>query len=123
MPSPLLSLDVPLPPSPPLEQQDNPLLSDAQLPMDAPEIQEVTLAFTQASCDNSQATIETVPAISENTLPCSHDTASSVRDLSAMDSVFAMIHSLFEEPWTMLYEDALAQIYGGHALFDLASDS
>jgi len=79
----------------------------AQQPAEAQEIQAVTLAFTQVSCDDSKATTETVPDISEDMSPHSHDTASSVCNLSSLDTVFLMLHRLFQEPWTMLYEEAL----------------
>jgi len=106
-PSPRSPPDIPLPPSPSPDQQVKTLPPVAQLPAEAREIQEVTLAFMQTSCNDSQATTETAPDISENLSPHSHDMASSVWDLSSMDSLFLMLHNLFPEPWTTLYEEAL----------------
>jgi len=43
-------------------------------------------------------------------LPPTHDTASSVCNLSSLDTDFSMLHRLFQEPWTKLYclyEEAL----------------
>jgi len=50
---------------------------------------------------------ETVLDICEDMSPRSHDTASSVHNLSSLDTVFLMLRRLFQEPWTMLYEEAL----------------
>jgi len=107
MPSSLSLPEVLSPPSPSPDQQTDTMPSVAQQPEEAQEIQAVTLAFTQASCDNSQKDTETAPDVSNDSSPHSHDTASSVRDHSAMDSIFTMLNSLFQEPWTMLYEEAL----------------
>jgi len=55
-PSPCSLRDVPLPPSPLPDQQVDIFSPAAQQPAEAQEIQAVTLAFTQASCDDLQAT-------------------------------------------------------------------
>jgi len=64
-PSSLSPPEVPLPPLPSLDQQVGTMTSEAQQPEEAQEIQAVTLAFTQASCDDTHDTTETVPDVSD----------------------------------------------------------